>query len=156
MFEKDENGDLKYGFNGETSIHCSKDLKVSGCIGPCISLKKGGPQVSETEIGQAGTTVWYLGGLDRNSTLAFYIDVPTGQAGKDTMPSSKTGYLQFVTHYKHPNGQIRLRVTTVAKRFAEATNIFDLVHGFDQEATSILVSRLGIHKAETEEPSRCA
>ena len=152
VFEKDDSGDLKYGFNGEISVHCSKDLKVAGCIGPCTSQKKGGPQVSENEIGQAGTSAWYLGGLDRNSTLAFYIDVPSSQPGKETNVGSKMGFLQFATHYKHPNGQVRLRVTTVHRRFADANNIFDLVHGFDQEACCILVARLGINKAETEEP----
>ena len=29
----------------------TKDIKISGAIGPCVSLKKTGPMVSETEIG---------------------------------------------------------------------------------------------------------
>lgn len=152
VFENDANGDLKYGFNGEITVHCSKDLKIAGCVGPCQSMKKAGPQVSENEIGQGGTHVWYLGGIDRTSTLGFFIDVPTSTPGKETIPSAKIASLQFITQYKHPNGQLRLRVTTVQRRFADPNNLFDLVQGFDQEATSILVARLGIVKAETEEP----
>lgn len=152
VFEKDANGDLKYGFNGEITVHASKELKISGCIGQCTSLKKTGPQVSETEIGQGGTTAWYLGGLDRNLTLAFYLDVPASQPGKENILTAKMGFLQFVTQYKHPSGQLRLRVTTVTRRFADPNNMFDLVQGFDQEATCIIVGRLGIAKAEIEEP----
>ena len=33
----------------------SKELKISGAIGPCVSLKKKGPMVSEIEIGQSLT-----------------------------------------------------------------------------------------------------
>eukprot|EP00330_Aristerostoma_sp_ATCC50986_P011343 CAMPEP_0114602824 /NCGR_PEP_ID=MMETSP0125-20121206/25371_1 /TAXON_ID=485358 ORGANISM="Aristerostoma sp., Strain ATCC 50986" /NCGR_SAMPLE_ID=MMETSP0125 /ASSEMBLY_ACC=CAM_ASM_000245 /LENGTH=146 /DNA_ID=CAMNT_0001813295 /DNA_START=787 /DNA_END=1227 /DNA_ORIENTATION=+ len=51
VFDKNENGELRYGFCGETSIHLSKELKISGAIGPCTSLKKGSPMVSDTEIG---------------------------------------------------------------------------------------------------------
>lgn len=153
VFEKDANGDLKYGFNGEITVHASKELKIPGCIGPCTSLKKAGPQVSENEVGQGGTTTWYIGGLDRNLTLAFYLDVPVPQPGKENVLTTKMGYLQFATQYKHPSGQLRFRVTTVARRFADPLSTLDLIQGFDQEATCILVARLGILKAETEEPS---
>lgn len=152
VFDKDANGDLKYGFNGEITVHCSKDLKISGCIGQCTSLKRTGPQVAEVEIGQGGTTAWYLGGLDRNSSLAFYLDVPVPPAGKENVLTAKSAFLQFVTQYKHPSGQLRLRVTTVQRRFADPNNVFDLVQGFDQEATCIIVARLGIAKTENEEP----
>jgi len=32
-------------------LFCSRDLKLCGAIGPCNSLKKTGPIVSEVEIG---------------------------------------------------------------------------------------------------------
>jgi protein transport protein SEC23 len=43
-------------------------------MGVCSSLKKAGAMVAETEIGQGGTTAWYIGGLDRNTTLTFMLD----------------------------------------------------------------------------------
>ena len=51
LFEKDSNGDMKMGYCARLDYYCSKDLKVCGAIGPCTSLKKGTPIVSETEIG---------------------------------------------------------------------------------------------------------
>mmetsp|Transcript_56435 Transcript_56435/g.85339 ORF Transcript_56435/g.85339 Transcript_56435/m.85339 type:complete len:109 (-) Transcript_56435:327-653(-) len=75
MFEKDAQGDLKMGFAAKIDVLVSKDLKVCGAIGPCTSLKKGGPMVGELEIGQGGTTSWYLGGIDRSTSLAFYFDL---------------------------------------------------------------------------------
>jgi protein transport protein SEC23 len=32
--------------------------------------------VSEVELGESGTTAWYIGGLDRNTTLTFLLDLP--------------------------------------------------------------------------------
>jgi protein transport protein SEC23 len=44
-------------------------------------MKKAGPMVSEISIGEGGTTSWYTGGLDRNSTVLFLFDLASG---KDT------------------------------------------------------------------------
>ena len=38
-------------FCGKTDIFLSKELKACGGIGPCTSLKKSSPSVSEVEIG---------------------------------------------------------------------------------------------------------
>lgn len=40
IFEKDPNGDLKMGFSARIEFFISKDLRCSGAIGPCTSLKK--------------------------------------------------------------------------------------------------------------------
>lgn len=37
--------------------------------------------VSEISTGEGGTTSWYTGGLDRNSTILFLLDLASG---KDT------------------------------------------------------------------------
>lgn len=39
------------GFGAKLDILVSKDLKVNGAIGACLSLKKSSPMVSEIEIG---------------------------------------------------------------------------------------------------------
>ena len=149
VFDKDANGDLRFGFCGDITLHLSKDLRIAGAIGPCTSLKKAHPLVAEQEVGQGGTVEWYLGGLDKNSTIAFYLDLP-GQQGAG--PQSKAGTLQFVTRYRHPSGKYRLRVTTISRRFGDPNNQFDLVQGFDQEAACVLTSRMAIAKTEVEEP----
>ena len=149
IFDKDPQGDLKFGFCGDVTLHMSKELRISGALGPCTSLKKATTQHSEEVVGQHGTIQWYLGNLDRNSTVAFYFDLP---GGDDKVAQSKGAYIQFTTKYRHSNGRYRLRVTTVTRRFADASNVFDLVPGFDQEASCVLVSRLAVHKTEKEDP----
>jgi protein transport protein SEC23 len=151
LFDKDANGDLKMGFAAKLDMLVSKELKISGAIGPCTSLKKGSPLVAEVEVGQGGTTSWYLGGIDRASSLAFYFDLAPQPQGKEIVPG-KIAFFQFQTVYKHASGKIRLRVTTTTRRFADPNNIFDLAQGFDQEAACCIMARLGVVKAETEEP----
>lgn len=65
--------------------------------------------MSDTEIGVGGTNQWYLGGLDRQKSIAFYFDVVnTGQ-----LPQGHKITIQFVTSYQHVSGTRRMRVTTV-------------------------------------------
>ena len=42
---------LQMGFGGQIEVIHSKEFKVAGAIGPCASLKKGGPSVADTEVG---------------------------------------------------------------------------------------------------------
>lgn len=42
---------LQMGFGGQIEVIHSREFKIAGAIGPCASLKKGGPTVSENEIG---------------------------------------------------------------------------------------------------------
>lgn len=46
--------------------------------------------VSDTTIGESGTTSWYLGGIDRNSTIAVILDLASNV--KESV-SSKFAYL---------------------------------------------------------------
>ncbi|KAL4613073.1 protein transport protein Sec23A-like [Arapaima gigas] len=75
VFTKDVQGCFKMAFAGTLEIKTSRELKVSGAIGPCVSLNAKGPCVSENEIGTGGTCQWKICGLDHNSTLAFYFEV---------------------------------------------------------------------------------
>lgn len=58
--------------------------------------------VSETVIGEGGTTSWYLGGIDRNSTIAFILDLAPN--AKETV-TNKNGTFQFITIYRHSSGR---------------------------------------------------
>lgn len=102
LFDRDPNGYLKMGYAAKLDMHVSRDLKIQGAIGPCISLKKSGGMVSETVIGEGGTTSWYLGGIDRNSTIAFILDLAPN--AKETV-TNKNGTFQFITIYRHSSGR---------------------------------------------------
>lgn len=102
LFDRDVNGFLKMGYAGKLDLHVSRDLRIQGAIGPCISLKKAGPMVSENVLGESGTNSWYLGGIDRNSTIGIMVDL--GPNVKDTV-QTKSAYMQFLTYYRHSSGR---------------------------------------------------
>ena len=52
VFSKDEATDtLKMAFNASLEVKCSRELKVSGAIGACVSMDKKDSCISEVEIG---------------------------------------------------------------------------------------------------------
>ena len=85
VFTRDQKGDLKMAFNGTLEIKCSRELKVSGAIGSCVSLNMKGPCVSDTEIGLGGTSQWKMCTFNPNSTCAFFFEV-VNQVKKNVPP----------------------------------------------------------------------
>lgn len=85
--------------------------------------------------------------LTDKTSLAVYFEVvtPAGQPA-----SNSRGLVQFVTHYQHPSGVYRLRVTTVARNFAEG-GAPSIAQQFDQEASAVLMSRIAVFKAEIDD-----
>eukprot|EP00897_Mesotaenium_endlicherianum_P006752 jgi/Mesen1/6104/ME000310S05206 len=148
---------LGLSFNGVFEVMCSKDIKVQGAIGPCASLeKKGSVIVSDTVVGQGGTSAWKLCGLDKSTTLAIFFEiVPSQQSTPASMqtPAGQQFFLQFLTQYQHPSGQWRLRVTTITRSWIDSStnSAQDLAAGFDQEAAAVLVARIASFKMEHEE-----
>jgi protein transport protein SEC23 len=52
VFERlPDTSQLQMGFGGQIEVLHSREFKIAGAIGPCASLKKAGPTVSENEIG---------------------------------------------------------------------------------------------------------
>lgn len=150
VFTKDMHGQFKMGFGGTLEIKTSREIKISGAIGPCVSLNSKGPCVSENEIGTGGTCQWKICGLSPTTTLAIYFEVVNQHNAP--IPQGGRGAIQFVTQYQHSSGQRRIRVTTVARNWADAqTQIQNIAASFDQEAAAILMARLAIYRAETEE-----
>lgn len=147
--------DLVMSFNGELSVLCSREFKVCGAIGNVTSLDRKSASVSETELGVGGTCAWTLGGLDANSTLALYFEIVNQSA--DTTPAAgadgtRQCYMQFVTKYKHSTGRTHLRVSTISKTFAALASDQGAAYiraGFDQEAAAVLITRLAVHKVNT-------
>uniref|UniRef100_A0AC11BIC3 SEC23 homolog A, COPII coat complex component n=1 Tax=Ovis aries TaxID=9940 RepID=A0AC11BIC3_SHEEP len=169
VFTKDMHGQFKMGFGGTLEIKTSREIKISGAIGPCVSLNSKGPCVSENEIGTGGTCQWKICGLSPTTTLAIYFEVVNQilfpyrlfqnieysslcSTHNAPIPQGGRGAIQFVTQYQHSSGQRRIRVTTIARNWADAqTQIQNIAASFDQEAAAILMARLAIYRAETEE-----
>jgi len=147
IFDCDLNGYLQMGFNARIDCITSREFKVCGAVGGCSSMHKKGPCVSETEIGEGGTSQWQVGSLDPSTTLAFYFEIANQQ---NAMPQGKQGYLQFQTYYQHPSGRKRLRVTTLSNRYTDSS-MADIAAGFDQEAAAAIMARYAVCKTEDEE-----
>lgn len=144
--------DLGLSSNGIFEINCSKDIKVQGIIGPCASLEKKGPLCSDTVVGQGNTTAWKLCGLDKATSLCLIFDIVKKESPDATIQStSNQFYFQFLTYYQHNSGQMRLRVTTLSRRWvAGPGSVQDLVAGFDQEAAAVVMARQVSFKMESE------
>ncbi|XP_077117366.1 protein transport protein Sec23A [Ranitomeya variabilis] len=150
VFTKDTQGNFKMSFGGILEIKTSREIKISGAIGPCMSLNAKGSCVSENEIGTGGTCQWKIGGLSPSTTLAVYFEVVNQHNAP--IPQGGRGAIQFVTQYQHSSGQRRICVTTIARNWADAqTQIQNIAASFDQEASAILMARLAMFRAETEE-----
>nr|KYP76622.1 Protein transport protein SEC23 [Cajanus cajan] len=149
-----QSGDFDLGLssNGIFEINCSKDLKVQGIIGPCASLEKKGPLCSDVVIGQGGTSAWKMCGLDKSTSLCLFFDVVRKETPDAAIQStSNQFYFQFLTYYQNDSGQMRLRVTTLSRRWvAGPESTQDLIAGFDQEAAAIVMARQVSFKMETE------
>ncbi|KAI3880292.1 hypothetical protein MKX03_011025 [Papaver bracteatum] len=152
IFEDGEQS-LGLSFNGTFEVNCSKDIKIQGIIGPCTSLEKKGSSCADTVIGQGNTTAWKLCGLDRSTSLSVFFDIsPTSERLNSLETSNSQFYLQFQTNYQNPEGQQRLRVTTVARKWVDSTaNPEELLEGFDQETAAVVMARLTSLKMEEEE-----
>lgn len=139
---------LQMAFNGVFEVLVGREMKVCGLIGPALSLNKKSPAVSEVEIGLAGSTAWKLCGMNPRTTLAVYFEM-SGGPGTIVNPGQR-GLIQFITHYQHGSGSIRLRVTTLARPILDP-NSPHISASFDQEAASVLMARIAVFKAEREE-----
>lgn len=151
IFEEGEQS-LGLSFNGTLEINCSKDIKIQGIIGPCTSLEKKGPSVADTVIGEGSTTSWKMCGLDKTTCLTVFFDISSSERSNPPGTSNPQLYLQFIVSYQNPEGQTRLRVTTVTRRWVDSSvSSEELVQGFDQETAAVVMARLTSLKMETEE-----
>eukprot|EP00127_Corallochytrium_limacisporum_P000551 Clim_evm7s18 gene=Clim_evmTU7s18 len=150
VFDRDYKDEFKMAFGATIEVMTSKELKLCGAIGPCVSLNKKGANISENEIGLGGTNAWRMCHVDPATTLGFYFEV-VQQHGQAVAPGSR-GIVQFSTLYEHTSGQRRLRVTTVARNWADAsTNLQYVSAGFDQEAACVLMARVATYRADTDD-----
>lgn len=149
-----EDGEQSLGlcFNGTLEINCSKDIKVQGVIGPCTSLEKKGPAVADTSIGEGNTTAWKMCGLDKSTCLTVFFDLSSSDQSNAPGTVNPQLYLQFLTSFQNPEGQMMLRVTTITRRWIDSSvSSEELVQGFDQETAAVVMARKTSLKMETEE-----
>jgi protein transport protein SEC23 len=64
------------GFNATFKIKASRELKILGLDGPCVSAGLKGPNVGDSPpIGTGGTQSWKLCHIDHQTTVAGYMEV---------------------------------------------------------------------------------
>ncbi|KAL5231778.1 hypothetical protein ABZP36_030554 [Zizania latifolia] len=151
IFQSSDN-DLGLSFNGIFEVNCSKDVKIQGILGPCTSLEKRSPLSSDTVVGQGSTSAWKMCGLDRKTSICLVFDISKTD-GPDAIGQSTSNqfYFQFLTYYQHHEGQMRLRATTLSRRWvAGSGGVQELIAGFDQEAAAAVMARLVSFKMEAE------
>ncbi|KAH9679928.1 protein transport protein SEC23 [Citrus sinensis] len=138
--------------SGALEIICSKDIKIQGIIGPCTSLEKKGPSVSDTVVGEGNTTAWKMCGLDKSTCLTVFFDLSSSERSNTPGTINPQLYLQFLTSFQSPEGRSVLRVTTVTRQWVDsAVSSEELVQGFDQESAAVVMARLTSLKMEMEE-----
>ncbi|XP_057497973.1 protein transport protein SEC23 B-like [Actinidia eriantha] len=151
VFEDGEQS-LGLSFHGTLEIICSKDIKIQGIIGPCTSLEKKGPAVANTVIGQGNTTAWKMCGIDRSTCLTVFFDISSSEKSDPSGNLNPMLFIQTLASYQSSDGQTRLRVTTISRRWIDsAVSSEDLVQGFDQETAAVVMARLTSYKMEIEE-----
>ena len=64
------------------------------------------------------------------------------------MPQGGKGVVQFVTRYTHSSGETRIRVTTLARSWADPQTGLEYIQaGFDQEAAAVIMARWAIFRS---------
>lgn len=149
LFEKDEEGHLRMVFGASLEIITTKEIKICGAIGPCSSLGKKSTSVSENELGIGGTCAWKMCTLTNKTAIALYFEVTNHHS--NPIQSGTPFFIQFITRYRHGSGQMRVRVTTAARRWVDGSQLQDISAGFDQEAAAAIMARLAVFKTENEE-----
>ncbi|KAJ4846233.1 hypothetical protein Tsubulata_012548 [Turnera subulata] len=144
IFSRDEEGYLTMCFDATIEVVTTKDVKISGALGPCVSLEKKNGLVSDRKVGEGGTYIWKLGTLTDKTCIAFFFEV-----GEEHEPQPGSAFfIQFITRYRHGNMGVRKRVTTAARRWVGKKSP-EIAAGFDQETSASVMARLAIHRSET-------
>ncbi|EGW29961.1 uncharacterized protein SPAPADRAFT_144148 [Spathaspora passalidarum NRRL Y-27907] len=151
FFKKDQDEYLDMGFNATLEIKTSPDLKIEGLLGNATALPFNKTIThnsrmfsihNDSKIGESGTNSFKLCNVNPQSTYAIFLEKLDSSGGAST--------IQFLFHYQHPSGEMRLRVTTVALPIVADSDTLNLEPGFDQEAALVLIARKSIYKLSPE------
>lgn len=144
-------GHLMMGFGATLEVLTSREYKISGAIGPCTSLKRAGPSVSDLEIGEGGTHAWSLGSIDPSTSVGIYFDISDkgGSGGQGAGAAGRRHHMQLITYYQHSSGRYRMRVTTTAGVWnADPSQLSSMAASYDQEAAAVLMARIAVSRAD--------
>ena len=153
LFETNEDGNLKMCFKGMCEIFLTKPLKVKGALGHLVSMKKNNLDCVSNDypVGEGGTCLWNLGGVDPTSTYTFFLD----QSNTDQNIANSLRYctIQILTTYIASDRSTRLRVTTIRRKYSPdlQNNKYEVGQGFDQQAAVVLLTKMAIWKSDTED-----
>lgn len=151
LFSNNEEGYLTMALNGIMSVKTSKDLKLQGLIGHASPVKIESSNISDSEIGIGGTSSWKMASLTPHHSYAIFFEIANTAATAGIMNDRpKLAYTQFITSYQHASGTNRVRVTTVANQMLPFGNAA-IAASFDQEAAAVLMARIAVHKAESDD-----
>lgn len=98
VFANDHKNDLKMAFNGTLEVKCSREVKIQGGIGPCVSLNMKSPLVSDTEIGMGNTVQWKMCTLNPSTAMALFFEIVNQHSAP--IPQGGRGCIQFITQYQ--------------------------------------------------------
>lgn len=143
IFKNESTSHLNMNFDATIEIVTTKEVKICGALGPCISLRKKNSSVSDKKIGQGGTHMWKMNTVTSKTCITFIFQVSTDR----NVEPPPVFFVQFMTRYRHGNGGFRLRVTTAARRWVKLSSP-DLTSGFDQEAAAAIMARLAVQRSE--------
>lgn len=84
-------------------------------------------------------------------TYATYFEIVSQGGTNNATPhkSNQRALIQYITHYQHSSGTLRLRVTTLARALVSGGSP-DVALSFDQEAAAVVMARIAVYKAEME------
>lgn len=117
MFEKEEEGFLKVGFNVKIQVKTSHNLIVKGILGEGKSYGAG----------------WRVGSIyPRTNLTILFENTPTAR-------SEDFGYVQIITQYQRSDRHIVTRATSFSRMFTNDKTRVSM--GFDQEASCVFQAR---------------
>lgn len=142
--EEEEDGSLLMAFNSTLECRTNKDIRIQGLIGHASSIplqesSVANSMVSPTVIGEGNTNAWKLCSVNLQSTYAIYFDKLDSDGNNAT-------YVQFTFYYQHPNGEYRLRVSTLRLGVIGDQDPQNLLVGFDAQAALAAIARSQIDK----------
>jgi hypothetical protein len=83
--------------------------QVNGLLGPACRADKKSPHVADTEVGQGGTTLWKMAGLDQDTSVAVFFEVTGNNANAEQVRrgssnSGRMGRMSRVAVLLRPEG----------------------------------------------------
>ena len=75
FMRNDSTDTLRMAFNATLEVKTSREIKVAGAIGPCVSLGVKSSSVADTEMGVGGTCQWKFCGINPSTTVGVFFEI---------------------------------------------------------------------------------